>query len=124
MNAINIETVQWSALKDIDDVEPINEKDHYVLTELREVLLKHGYTNRLGICLLHKHFDISQNEIVVEKTDVDARVSVLSVEKNNNEQNSIETMWKFSDNIEAGQKCVLRCNYNSGHRSYHSTEAT
>jgi len=122
MNAIKLETVQWSSLKDIDDVEPINEKDQSVLIELKEVLLKHGYTNRFGVCLLHKHFDISQDEIVMENTDVDARVSILSVEKDDQAVNSIETMWRFSNGIQAGTHCVQRCEYNSGHRSVHSKE--
>ncbi len=122
MSAINLETVQWSSLKDIDEVEAINEKDHSVLIELKQVLLKHGYTNRFGVCLLHKHFDILQDEIVMENTDVDARVSVLSVEKDNGSANSIETMWKFSNEPQAITKCVQRCNYNNGHKSVHSRE--
>ncbi|MGQ8365472.1 hypothetical protein [Glaciecola sp. 1036] len=101
MSTIKLEAVQWSSLKDIDDVEPLNEKDYSVLTELREVLLKHGYINRFGIKLLHRHFDISQDEIIMENTDVESRVSVLSVEKDSSKENTIETMWRFSDGIQA-----------------------
>ncbi len=124
MNALKLETVQWSSLKDIDDVEPIGEKDHAVLTELKQVLLKHGYTNRFGVCLLHRHFDISQDEILMENTDVNARVSVLSVEKDDSSENTIETMWRFSNDPEAITKCVLRCSYSSGHKAVHSKEGS
>lgn len=122
MNTLKLETVQWSSLKDIDGVEPIGEKDHEVLGELSQVLLKHGYTDRFGVCLLHRHFDISQDEIIMENTDVEARVSVLSVEKDLGGSNSIETMWKFSNDPQAITKCVLRCHYDKGHKQRHAIE--
>lgn len=66
MSTLKLETVQWASLQDIDHVEPVSDKDHAVLVELKEVLLKHGYTNRFGVCLLHRHYDISQDEIILE----------------------------------------------------------
>ena len=122
MQAIKLETVQWVNLRDIDDVERIGDQDHIVLKELKSVLVKHGYTNRFGVCLLHRHFDIEDDEIVMENTDADARVSVLSVEKNSGSDSSIETMWRFSSEPQAITKCVLRCHYDSGHKQRHKIE--
>ena len=122
MNALKLETVQWLSLKDIDDVEPIGENDYAVLSELNQILLKHGYTDRFGVCLLHRHFDISHDEILMENTDVDARVSVLSVEKDDDNSNTIEPMWRFSNDPQAVTKCMLRCHYDSGHKAVHRRE--
>tara|TARA_R110000823_G_C15886413_1_gene495580 strand:- start:983 stop:1357 length:375 start_codon:yes stop_codon:yes gene_type:complete len=124
MSKLNLETVQWSSLKDIDEVEPINDKDHEVLSELKEILLKHGYINRFGVTLLHRHFDIAQDEIIMENTDTEARVSVLSVEKDCGGQSTIETMWKFADGPHAVTQCVLRCHYFLGHKQRHKREGS
>jgi hypothetical protein len=103
-------------------LSPLNDKDHAVLTELKEVLLKHGYTNRFGVCLLNRHFNIKQDGIIMENTDVGSRVSVLSVEKDQGDDNTIETMWRFSSDPHAITKCVLRCHYDSGHKQLHKIE--
>ncbi|MDO5970879.1 hypothetical protein Q4Q35_13785 [Flavivirga aquimarina] len=123
MKKLVLETIQHSTLKDIDDVDPICDKDHEVLEEVRQILSKHKYTDRFGLILLHKHFDIATDEMLLEETDVENKVSTVRVEKaKGTEINTIETMWKFSEDIKAGTRCVLRCNYNSGHKAYHSKE--
>ena len=68
MKNVVLETIQWATLPHIHDVRPIGEKDHEVLNDLREVLQRHGYTHRSGICLLHKHFDVDSDECLVEYT--------------------------------------------------------
>ncbi len=122
MELLRFETVQWSSLIHIDDVESVGDKDHRVLSDLSDVLVKHGYTDRFGICLLHRHFDISSDEIVMENTDVDARVSVLSVEKDDGGSYAIETMWRVTNEPKAVTKCVLRCHYDNGHKQRHKIE--
>lgn len=123
MEKLVLKTIQHSTLKDIDDVEPISDKDYDVLEEVRQILSKHKYTDRFGLVLLHKHFDVAADEMLLEDTDLENRVSTVRVEKaKGSEVNTIETMWKFNENIKAGTRCVLRCNYNSGHKPYHSRE--
>ncbi|MGB0557538.1 MAG: hypothetical protein ACPGJW_09790, partial [Paracoccaceae bacterium] len=92
-SSIVMQSVQWSKLDDIDDIAPVNNSDYQVLNELRDVLIKHGYSERFGICLLHKHFDIAEGEIAVEHTDVEARVSTVTVQDNapSRDDNMIET---------------------------------
>ena len=48
---------QWGRYEDINDVEPLNEGDQACLTEIREVLKKHGKRERFGVALLHRHFE-------------------------------------------------------------------
>lgn len=81
MSRLVVERVQWSTLNDVDVVEPLGEHDHAVLSELRDVLIRHGFTSRFGICLLHRHFDLADDEIAVEDTDVGSRVSTVVVRK-------------------------------------------
>jgi hypothetical protein len=122
MKSITLQTIQWSTLSDIDDVDPITEKDYQVLADLQRVLGRHGYLNRFGICLLHKHFDLGPGEVLMEKTNAAKRISTLKVEQSaDNRTKTIETMWRF-DNPKCTTVCVQRCNYNNGHKSYHSRE--
>ncbi|MCB0448176.1 MAG: hypothetical protein KDD03_11840 [Gelidibacter sp.] len=121
MKKLVLEAVQHSKLYDIDEVEPINDKDHEVLEEIRNILVKHQYTERFGITLLHKHFDIADDEILMETTDEVARTSVVQAQKKDGQEkiNSIETMWKFSDDIMADTVCKQVCHYFLGHKSRH-----
>ena len=52
--------------------------------------------DRLGICLLHRHYDIRANEVLVETTDRRQRAStVRPVEASSiSESDLLETMWK------------------------------
>src|SRR6202012_5546254 len=81
MNQVVLETVQWSSLPDVDDLEPVGAQDHAVLAEIADVLKRHGYTQRFGVCLLHRHFDVANHEVAMEITDVEARTSIVRVEK-------------------------------------------
>ena len=68
-----------------------------MLDELRSVLVKHGYTYRFGISLLHRHFDLAHDEVLMETTDTEARISTLAVERHEEQSaNSIDTMWRCS----------------------------
>ena len=57
-----VEPLQWSRLQMIEEVRPIEDADYEVLKDVREVLLRHGYQDRFGVCLLHKHFDLKPGE--------------------------------------------------------------
>lgn len=129
MKNIMMQPMRWSSIVDIEDVEPMGEKDSDVLKELHGVLKKHGCLERFGIFLLHKHFEMDDGEMVVEYTDIENREQQLVVEKLSPENTSfsksrIETAWKFStDSVTSVTVCVLRCYYNNGHRAVHSKEA-
>ena len=121
MSNLILETVQHSRLHDIDDIEPINQTDYDVLEEVRDVLKKHNYTDRFGVVLLHKHFDIADDEILMEVTDEEARTSIVTAQKSNGSEkiNSIETIWKFGAGINAVTECVQVCQKFFGHNVKH-----
>lgn len=51
-----------------------------------------------GIMLVHKHFDVSEDEVIMEFTDVDARVQTTKpIKKNELLGSSIETSWLLQD---------------------------
>ena len=120
MSQLILETVQWSSLPDIDKVEPIGEKDRQVLDEIRDIILRHGREGRFGVCLLHKHFELADNEIAVEYTDVEKRTSTVVVEDKKSDGDHIETVWRFKiDGPVAVTVCEQRCHYDRGHKSVH-----
>jgi hypothetical protein len=111
MTTVSLETVQWASLPDIDSVEPINDDDTAVLEEIHRVLLRHGKSSRFGVCLLHKHFEVADDEVAIEYTDVERRESRVVVEKKTVYTiNSIQTMWRFkTDKWDMIRQCLQRC---------------
>jgi len=61
MNTLAVAPVQWSNLRNIDDVQPVNDGDTDCLVEIREVLRRHGKLDRFGVALLHSHFDLAND---------------------------------------------------------------
>jgi len=107
MTTVSLETVQWASLPDIDSIEPVNDEDFAVLEEIHRVLLRHGKSSRFGVCLLHKHFEVANDEAAIEYTDVERRESRVVVEKITEfNMNSIQTVWRFQA---AGSTMVTEC---------------
>jgi len=73
MNQVNVQPLQWNKLQDINAVRPIDETDAECLEEIRAVLQKYNCLSRFGISLLHSHFDLEDDEILLETTDVSKR---------------------------------------------------
>ena len=72
-NEVVLQPLQWSNLRHIDDVRPIDATDAVCLDEIRGVLERHGYLDRFGVALLHSHFQLADDEILLETTDVKSR---------------------------------------------------
>jgi hypothetical protein len=108
---IVLETVQWARLEYIEDLEPISDRDYDVLKELRDILLRHGYQDRFGVCLLHKHFDLQPGEAALEESDAQSRVSTIKVVPQESCKDAMETAWRFSPDVEihAGRNCEVKC---------------
>jgi hypothetical protein len=109
---------------DIDDVRPINETDQIVFDEVREVLARHGALQRFGVTLLHQHFDMDEDEIVVESIDKEHRTLTIQPALTNS-TSGIETSWRLDDPI-AQRRCETLCEpipqqYGGGHRRNHYT---
>ena len=71
--AIAEQTVDCPKLPYIDEVEPVSEEDQACIAELREVLRKHDRLSRFGISLLHEHFQVADDEVMVETCDAQER---------------------------------------------------
>jgi hypothetical protein len=110
----------WASLPDISDVIPIGDADNSCLDEIRDVLIRHNAVGRFGIHLVHKHFDVNEDEVLVEYTDINSRELHCKVEKRLTKQdgNRIETMWSFIGD-KATRVCDQQCVYNYGHTSRH-----
>jgi len=65
--------MQWSRLEFIADVEPIGDADADCLDEIRSVLVKHNSLSRFGVTLLHSHFSLEDDEMMMETTDLEKR---------------------------------------------------
>ncbi len=105
-------------LKDINDVKPLSSEDQPLVTELTEVLKKYNALDRFGITLLHQHFNIANDEILMEETDVTSRTHIIRpvARKGINENDTIQTTWRL-DCGTAVQICV--CQRDS--KGYHSS---
>jgi hypothetical protein len=97
--SIQMAPMQWASLPDIADVPKLANSDHECLNEIRDVLVRHNAVGRFGVHLVHKHFDVAPDEVLVEYTDVKARTLRCQVEKRMtgiaDPAKRIETMWSF-----------------------------
>lgn len=69
--------MSWQGLPGVDGVVPLNDADNAVVSEIRDVLAKHGALDRFGLALLHSHFEVSDDEVLVESVDLEARSLVV-----------------------------------------------
>lgn len=118
-----VQPMLWASTKDIAEVDPVTDKDADVLRDLHEVLMKHNAVDRFGIMLIHKHFDLAENEQMVEFTDVENRRLTLQPMLEGTVANTIQTSWKFPSDPDAPREamadCVWRCFYNPNSTPQH-----
>ncbi len=70
MNEVTVQPLQWLTLQDINDVRPIDGSDAACLLEIRDVLEKYGSLDRFGVSMLHSHFEVADDEMMLETTNV------------------------------------------------------
>ena len=73
MAQVNVQVMQWNRLNHIADLKPVGDDDADCLKEIRSVLERHNALDRFGVTLLHSHFDLAEDEMMLETTDVDKR---------------------------------------------------
>ncbi|MFT4075636.1 MAG: hypothetical protein QM647_08880 [Asticcacaulis sp.] len=111
-NQIVMRPMEWAPLPDIEDVEPLNDMDADCLSEIQAVLKRHGKQDRFGVTLIHKHFDMAEDEVLLEHTHLEDRRLVLAPVKTDAADvvRSVQTAWMFSDNGgELMRACYRRC---------------
>ena len=57
------------SVPDLQDVSPLDSSDIECMKDIKEVLEKHGKVNRFGLALLHKHFPVNPQDVLVEEVD-------------------------------------------------------
>jgi hypothetical protein len=80
MKHIDLLPMQWGRLRDLREVEPLNDADAACLAELRDVLQRHGRLERFALQLAHAHFKLAAHEVLVEYSDPARRQQWLRVE--------------------------------------------
>ncbi len=96
MLRLAIAPAQWSELPDIDEVRPLNDSDTDCFASIREVLRNHGRLDRFGVALLHSHFSLDPDEIMVECSDDESRTLLNKpVRKDEANSSTIGTVWAF-----------------------------
>lgn len=106
-----IAPLQWSRLSDISEVKPVDDDDAECLSEIRDILKRHGKLDRFGVALLHSHFDIGEDEIMLETNDEKSRTLITRPVKQSEDVNSnVGTIWVLTEgDITAASRCYQRC---------------
>ena len=100
----------WNNLKHIDEVVPLGEIDTECLVEVRNVLLKHKMLDRFGVALLHKHFDLESDEVLIEYSDEQAKSLTIVAEKLANGSASIGTIFQLTEgSLNTMVNCAVYC---------------
>jgi hypothetical protein len=115
-----------NSLRDIHEVSSRSPAEDGCFAELKEVLRRHGLEKKYGITLLHKHFDLRDDEILVEHTDIGQRTLVSKPMKVGSvpTQNLIEVTWSLDNDLVVGN-CRSHCYYDwtmVRHETRHTAE--
>lgn len=111
--------MQWALTPDISAVPPMSDRDRDCFRDLRDVLERHGCLDRFGVNLIHKHFDVADDEVLVETIDAENRVLTVRPMPKAELPEGMETQWQLASG-DAVQVCHGYCYYNSGHRHFHT----
>lgn len=104
-------------LNHISEIQPIGESDAECLDEIRSVLEKHNCLGRFGLTLLHSHFDLEEDEMMLETTDMEKREHwVRPVKRSYLQENGITPLTTVLAFNEKGYSQNCGCNPRStGH---------
>ena len=97
----------------LDDVEDLDGSDLVCFQEIAAVLQRHGKLDRFDLALRHGHFDVADDELLVETSDPISRT--LSIEPYRSDSIPVgagirETVWSLElDGPVASQRCKQGC---------------
>lgn len=122
MTTFTVVPMQWTNVQDLHDCEPLSAADLACMNEVRAALAKHGKLDRFALHLIHKHFDIAEDEILVEYSEASSREQFFRVEKANSEaaRHAIPTTWTL-EQMQPMARCVCAYRQGSGHLGRHET---
>jgi len=125
LSAVHMEAVQYVLPNAGQEIEPLGDNDHDVLSQIRQVLVDHGCEDRFGVSLLARDFKLTDEESVIEVTNDAERKSTWNVINSDSPQLSqsgvLKTNWEFFPTSEAKvASCRVKCFYNWGHKTEHT----
>jgi hypothetical protein len=91
----------------IDESSSLDESDFACFSEIRDVLSRHGKVERFGVTLLHKHFDMQPNEVLVESVSSASRSMTITPDViDSSDINTIDTQWYLGSSVPLS---VVKC---------------
>jgi hypothetical protein len=86
----------YQSLPGFDDIAKAfkDRKGKYFIRAVREIYLKHGVEECLGVGLVHRHFDMDSDEILVQEGMISKPYTMKEIE----DSNIVPTSWTFRDN--------------------------
>ncbi|MEU2224451.1 hypothetical protein [Streptomyces sp. NPDC018347] len=116
MTDINV-SARRAPLPRFEEAEGLGPQDAEFVRDLAAVLAKHGNLGRFGLCLLHDHFPLAADEVLVETNDTRARTLHVHVEKADRTRHAKASQWRFvphagrepGEGPEAGYQEVMLC---------------
>jgi hypothetical protein len=99
-------------LTGIDQVERRLDSEVRLFREVRDLLRRYGVERKYGLALLHKHFDLADDEVLVEYADIENRTLITKPAPRSeaSARNAVETIWSLeSGNVTTS--CALFCYY-------------
>lgn len=111
--------MQWAAIPDFSETKPLSQREKDCLRAVRDALSAYGCLDTFGVSLIHKHFDIADDEILLETIDVEARTLSVRPVKKADQPQAIETQWLLSEG-DAVMVCHGYCAPGGGHRRFHN----
>lgn len=109
MGNMVVGSMQWAKIEDISETEPLNEGDQQCISEVRKVLQRHGKLKKFGLTLIHSHFPIGEDEVLVEEVSKVDRTLTIKPMKASMVKNAVDTQWCL-DNETVLLKCWVNAN--------------
>lgn len=90
----NAHSTMTNSFEFVEHSEALDGTDFECFSEIKKVLEKYGKSDRFGVALLHKHFEMEGQEVLVETTDVENRsMSIQPQILDSSNINMIDTQW-------------------------------
>ena len=120
MKRLTIAPLHWSRLPDLHQVQPLDGNDLVCMAELRAVLARHRRLGRFALHLIHRHFELGEDEVLVEYSDPAKREQWQRVESRDSGalHDAVPTTWTLGA---AAPLAVCVCAYDveRGHLGRH-----
>ena len=123
MAAIQMQEMQWAEIPYMGspDLQPASDKDADCFRDIRDVLVKHKALKRFGVFLIHKHFEVADDEEMTECTNHEERTLLIHPRKKAEVDRdvTIATNWIFTETEEIAAACCTCRRNENGHTGDH-----